>query len=94
MFHRPSCLSLRTLNDVIKCTMILHNMCIDNNVTNTRFTGTARETSDAWPGDEPEVIFNDMTMAELRNISDMPYACREWMKIMLDEKGIIAPDPV
>ena len=94
MFHRPSCLSLRTLNDVIKCTVILHSMCIDYNVTNTTFTGTRREMSDAWPGDEPEVIFNDMTMAELRNLIAMPYACREWLKTMLADNGVVAPDPV
>ena len=94
MFHRPSCLSLRTLNDVIKCTMILHNMCIDYNVTNTTFTGTIRETSDAWPGDDPEVIFNDMTPAEMINIIDMPYACREWLKNMLADTRVVAPDPV
>ena len=56
--------------------------------------GLLRPSTVVKAADKPEVIFNDMTVAELRNISDMPYACREWMKIMLDEKGIIAPDPV
>ena len=56
--------------------------------------GLLRPSTVVQAADKPEVIFNGMTVSELRNISDMPYACREWMKIMLDEKGIIAPDPV
>ena len=71
MFHRPSCLSLFNLMQVVKCTMILHNMCIDNNITPTTFHGTRRELSDVRPGDEAGVIFNDMTEAELRNIVDI-----------------------
>jgi hypothetical protein len=93
MFHRPSCLSLKNVMSVVKCTMILHNMCIDNNVAPTTFRGTRRELSDVWPGDEFEVIFNDLTPAELRNIVDVPYAARDWIKGLLQDQGVVAPDP-
>ena len=91
MFHRPSCLSLVNLMQVVKCTMILHNMCIDNKIASTQFHGTRRELSDAWPDDDSEVIFNDMTEAELRNIVDVPYATRDWIKRLLQFQGVVAP---
>jgi len=93
MFHRASCLSLETLKSVIRCSMILHNMCIDNNIANVAFHGSGRELSEHWPGDVSEVIFNDMDEAELRNIVDFPFATREWIRGELQAKGIAAPDP-
>jgi hypothetical protein len=48
IFHWPFCLSLLTIRNCIKCTMILHNMCIDDNILSTSaFNGTRRELSDA-----------------------------------------------
>ena len=94
VFHRPSCISLRLLGPMVRATMILHNMIITDNDTlpAASFTGTSREMSDMWPGDDPEVILNEMTPAELRNLYSVPQAQREWMCEMLEEKGIIAPD--
>ena len=80
MFHRASCLSLANLKEVIMCTMILHNMYIDNNIASVRFQGFARELSEIWHGDETQVIFNDMEEADLRNIVDFPFSTREWIR--------------
>ena len=91
MFHRPSCLSLINLMKVVKCTMILHNMCIDNKIASRQFHGTRRELSDIWPDDDPEVIFNDMSDAELRNIVDLPFAARDWIRRQLQYQGVVAP---
>ena len=96
VFHLPICLSLRMLGVVVQCTMKLHNMCIDDGIAESgpAFSGTRREMSDVWPGDETEVIFNDMTDAELRNLVDLPHAQREWLRHQLLDKGIMAPDPL
>ena len=91
MFHRPSCLSLINLMHVVKCTMILHNMCIDNKIASRQFHGTRRELSDIWPNDYPEVIFNDMSDAKLRNIVDLPFAARDWIRRQLQYQGVVAP---
>ena len=71
--------------------MILHNMCIVNKIASTQFHGTRRELSDAWPDDDFEVIFNDMTEAELRNIVDVPYVARDSIKRLLQFQGVVAP---
>jgi hypothetical protein len=62
--------------------MILHNMCIDDGIAESgrAFSGTRREMSDVWPGDETKVIFNNMTDVELRNLVDVPHAQREWLR--------------
>lgn len=93
MFHRPSSISLRLLPKVVRCTMILHNICIDERIQNEVFRGTRREMSDKWPGDDPEPIFNDMKPAELRNIVDVPHAQRSWLRAFLEDKGYLACDP-
>jgi len=90
--HRPSCLSLLTGRICIKCTMILHNMCIDDNILyDGAFNGTRRELSDAWPGDDATVLFNDFTDEELRNIVDVPFATRKCLTDYLRTQGIVAP---
>ena len=92
MFHRPTSISLRLLPRLVRCTMILHNMCIDERIQNISFKETRREMSGSWPEDELEPIFSDMTVSELRNIVDVPHAQREWLRALLEDKGYLACD--
>ncbi len=93
MFHRASCLSLETLKSIIRCSMILHDMYIDNNIANESLHGSGRDLSEHWPGDVSKVIFNAMDEAELRNIVDFSFATRKWIRGELQAMGIVALDP-
>ena len=77
VFIRPSPFTLDHLNNMmVECTMILHNLviddpCLNNRHFNVRFTGNYYECSDIHPGDNLDVLLNDtLTPTEIDALPD------------------------